>query len=90
MAIILERFDPKKPEDKSLVIDGVRVRHLASQDRLDRSVTWDDGLRREDYKRLEGNANAVFAKTSLKLHRATPIDVMLVKDDEEIAIYEIL
>ena len=90
MAINLPLFNEKDPSDKRLAMGGLPVRHLASKDRMDRSVMWDDGLRREDYKKLDGNPNSVYAKTTWKNHRGIPIDVFCVKDDEEISIFEIL
>lgn len=89
MALKLKEWNEKDPNDKSYNIDGSRCKHLASQSNTDRSVEWDSHLKREDYKKLDGNPFTFFARTQWKGFGRN-IDVVLIKDDDEIHLYEIL
>lgn len=87
MAVInLPLHEAATPDNKFYDIDGMRVRHIASQDRFAEGLQWEKGVPLSQYKPLKDHA-AVWQKISAELAPHKKSDCILVKDETELHIF---
>ena len=79
-----------KTIENAYELDGVAVRHWASQGRDVEDVKWGKGVQRTDFKPLPDHEYCIYAKTSVQGIDKRMKDVFYMKDDDEVHIYEIL
>lgn len=76
--------------ENAFILDGLPVRHWASQGRDVEGIKWAKDIKREDYRPLPDHEYCIYSRTKVEGVGRQMKDVFYMRDDDEVHIFEIL